>query len=56
MLERKINKLIEESTAISREEEQALRNIERAERDVVTQTERVEQAQKKYQEAQEELS
>ena len=41
--------MIVQSTAISREEEQALRNIERAEKDVVTQTQRVEQAQKKYQ-------
>ena len=47
----RLNKLIEQSTAISREEEQALRNIERAEADVVTQTDKVAQAQKKYQDA-----
>jgi len=52
----RLNKLIEQSTAISREEEQALRNIERAEADVVTQTDKVAQAQKKYQDAQEELA
>ena len=52
----RLNQLIEQSTAISREEEQALRNIERAEKDVITQTERGDKAQKKYQDAQEELA
>ena len=49
-------KLEEESIAVSREEEQALRNIERAEADVVTQTERLQEAQQNYQKAQEELA
>ena len=48
--------LEEKSIALSIEEEQALRNIERAEADVVTQTERVEEAQRNYQKAQEDLA
>ena len=48
--------LEEQSIAISREEEQALREIERAEADVVTQTERLQEAQQNYQKAQEELA
>jgi len=49
-------KLEEEAIAVSREEEQALRNIERAEEDVIRQTERLEQAQREYQKAQEDLA
>ena len=52
----RLNELIEQSTAISREEEEALRNIERAEADVITQTERLQEAQQNYQKAQEELA
>lgn len=48
--------LEEQSIAISREEEQALRSIEQAEADVVTQTERLQEAQQNYQKAQEELA
>ena len=48
--------LEEQSIAISREEEQALRNIEQAEADVVTQTERLQEAQQNYQKAQEDLA
>ena len=48
--------LEEQSIAISREEEQALREIERAEADVVTQTKRLQEAQQNYQKAQEELA
>ena len=48
--------LEEQSIAISREEEQALRNIERAEEDVIRQTERLEEAQREYQKAQEDLA
>ena len=54
--EEKLNEVIKQSTAISREEEQALREIERAEADVVTQTERLQEAQQNYQKAQEELA
>lgn len=49
-------KLEEEAIAVSREEEQALRNIERAEEDVIRQTERLEEAQREYQKAQEDLA
>ena len=52
----KLIKLEEQSIAISREEEQALRSIEQAEADVVTQTERLQEAQKNYQKAQEDLA
>ena len=52
----KLIELEEKSVAISREEEQALRNIEQAEADVVTQTERLQEAQQDYQKAQEELA
>lgn len=52
----KLIELEEKSVAISREEEQALRNIEQAEADVVTQTERLQEAQQNYQKAQEELA
>ena len=48
--------LEQQSIAISREEEQALRNIEQAEADVVTQTERLQEAQQNYQKAQEDLA
>ena len=48
--------LEEQSIAISREEEQALREIERAEADVITQTERLQEAQQNYQKAQEDLA
>lgn len=48
--------LEEQSIAISREEEQALRSIEQAEADVVTQTERLQEAQQNYQKAQEDLA
>jgi len=48
--------LEEQSIAISREEEEALRNIERAEADVITQTERLQEAQQNYQKAQEDLA
>jgi len=54
--EEKLNEVIKQSTAISREEEQALRNIEQAEADVVTQTERLQEAQQNYQKAQEDLA
>ena len=52
----KLIELEEQSIAISREEEQALRNIEQAEADVVTQTERLQEAQQNYQKAQEDLA
>jgi len=52
----RLNELIQQSTAISREEEQALRDIERAEEDVVKQTERLKEAQEDYRQAQEDLA
>jgi len=52
----RLNELIEQSTAISREEEEALRNIERAEEDVVKQTEKLKEAQQDYRQAQEDLA
>lgn len=52
----KLIELEEQSIAISREEEQALRSIEQAEADVVTQTERLQEAQQNYQKAQEDLA
>ena len=52
----KLIELEKQSIAISREEEQALRNIEQAEADVVTQTERLKEAQENYQKAQEDLA
>jgi len=52
----RLNELIAQSTAISREEEEALRNIERAEEDVVKQTEKLKEAQQDYRQAQEDLA
>lgn len=52
----RLNELIQESTAISREEEEALRNIERAEEDVVKQTDKLREAQEDYRKAQEDLA
>lgn len=52
----RLNELIEQSTAISREEEQALRDIERAEEDVIKQTEKLREAQDDYRQSQEDLA
>jgi TP901 family phage tail tape measure protein len=52
----RLNELIEQSTAISREEEQALRDIERAEEDVIKQTEKLQDAQNDYRQATEDLA
>ena len=52
----RLNELIQQSTAISREEEEALRNIQRAEEDVVKQTEKLKEAQDNYRKSQEELA
>lgn len=54
--EEKLNEVIKQSTAISREEEEALRNIERAEEDVVKQTDKLREAQEDYRQAQEDLA
>ena len=52
----KLNEVIKQSTAISREEEQALRDIERAEEDVIKQTEKLREAQDDYRQSQEDLA
>ena len=54
--EEKLNEIIKQSTAISREEEQALRDIERAEEDVIRQTEKLAEVEKELEKAQEDLA